>query len=81
MGLARRCARTAGIRLPLGEAAERIYERVIADDPPSARKDFSIVYRYLERLAAGKVDLDAHLDAEAEGESEKASGSTTTRTS
>jgi 3-hydroxyisobutyrate dehydrogenase len=51
MGLAMRCARTAGIQLPLGKAAEEIYERVIDDDPGNARKDFSVVYKYLERLA------------------------------
>ena len=67
MGLARRCASNAGVRLPLGEHAERIYERVIADDPTSARKDFSIVYRYLERVAAGEVSLNEPLDGEGVG--------------
>ncbi|KAF4604076.1 hypothetical protein EYR40_001259 [Pleurotus pulmonarius] len=51
MGLATGIAGSQGSPLPLGEAAERLYERVIEAEPELARNDFSSVYRYLEKLA------------------------------
>ncbi|TFK54810.1 hypothetical protein OE88DRAFT_1805234 [Heliocybe sulcata] len=51
MGLAANIAKATGVPLPLGEAAEKLYAHVIAEDPQLIRKDFSSVYRYLARCA------------------------------
>lgn len=48
MGLAADVAAGSGSPLPLGEAATRIYEQVIKEQPKLAHKDFSSVYRFLE---------------------------------
>ncbi|KAL0577900.1 hypothetical protein V5O48_004095 [Marasmius crinis-equi] len=52
MALATDAATTTGSPLPLGEAAESLYARVIQEDPELARKDFSSIYRYLSKAAA-----------------------------
>ncbi|KAG6869070.1 hypothetical protein C0993_003390 [Termitomyces sp. T159_Od127] len=49
MGLAKDIAKQKGSPIPLGEAAEELYGRVIKEQPDLARKDFSSVYRYLEK--------------------------------
>jgi len=49
MGLATHVANLSGSPLPLGEAAERIYEDVLKRQPELARKDFSSVYQYLSQ--------------------------------
>lgn len=51
MGLATEIASLSGSPLPLGEAAETIYEDVIKQQPELARKDFSSVYKYLHQAA------------------------------
>lgn len=48
MGLATQVAATTGTPLPLGQAAEAMYARVIEEQPELARKDFSSVYQYLK---------------------------------
>lgn len=48
MGLATDIAKQTKSPLPLGEAAESIYARVIKEQPALSRKDFSSVYRFLE---------------------------------
>ena len=50
MGLAIDIANTTKTPLPLGNAANDIYAEVIEDDPDTAEKDFSAVYRYLRLL-------------------------------
>lgn len=51
MGLATEIASTSGTPLPLGEAAASIYEEVLKRQPELAKKDFSSVYVYLDRIA------------------------------
>ncbi|KAK7440223.1 hypothetical protein VKT23_017165 [Stygiomarasmius scandens] len=51
MGLATNLSSLAGTPLPLGEAAERIYNQVIQEQPVLAKKDFSSVYQYLKKLS------------------------------
>jgi 3-hydroxyisobutyrate dehydrogenase len=51
MGLATDIASASGSPLPLGEAAECIYEEVLKRQPELARKDFSSVYQYLHQAA------------------------------
>ena len=51
MGLATEAADSLGCPLPIGEAAEKIYSDIIAEEPVYGNKDFSSVYQYL-RLAA-----------------------------
>ncbi|KAG5645884.1 hypothetical protein DXG03_005031 [Asterophora parasitica] len=48
MGLARDIANQTKSPIPLGEAAEEIYARVVKEQPALSRKDFSSVYRFLE---------------------------------
>ena len=50
MGLAIDIAAATKTPLPLGNAANEIYDEVIEDDPDTAEKDFSIVDRYLRLL-------------------------------
>ncbi|KZT74200.1 3-hydroxyisobutyrate dehydrogenase [Daedalea quercina L-15889] len=50
MGLAIDIAEATKTPLPLGSAAGEIYSEVIEDDPDTAEKDFSAVYRYLRLL-------------------------------
>ncbi|KAJ7771772.1 3-hydroxyisobutyrate dehydrogenase [Mycena metata] len=47
MGLASDIASKTGTALPLGDAARRLYEEMIKQQPELARKDFSSVYRFL----------------------------------
>ena len=51
MGLATDIASVSGSPLPLGEAAQSIYEEVLKRQPELALKDFSSVYRYLHEAA------------------------------
>lgn len=51
MGLATSIADLSDSPLPLGEAAQSIYEDVIKRQPKLARKDFSSVYQYLSRAS------------------------------
>lgn len=51
MGLATEVASLSGSPLPLGGAAETIYEDVLKRQPELGRKDFSSVYQYLNRAA------------------------------
>jgi 3-hydroxyisobutyrate dehydrogenase len=51
MGLATDVATRSGTPLPLGEAAQELYERVIREQPELSRKDFSSVYRFLRDAA------------------------------
>jgi 3-hydroxyisobutyrate dehydrogenase len=57
MGLATHVANMSGSPVPLGEAAERIYEDVLKRQPELARKDFSSVYQYLAAQDGKKVHL------------------------
>ncbi|KAG6832718.1 hypothetical protein H0H92_012290 [Tricholoma furcatifolium] len=50
MGLAKEVARGVKSAIPLGEAAEEMYGRVVREQPQLARKDFSSVYRFLEGI-------------------------------
>ena len=52
MGLASESAASVGIPLPTGAEAQRVYAEVISQSPELARKDFSSVYLYLEKLAS-----------------------------
>lgn len=54
MGLAKESAERTGVSLPLGAAAQEIYEEAIKEMPELAQKDFSSVYRYLEGLSVKK---------------------------
>ncbi|KAL5490203.1 hypothetical protein ACEPAI_5036 [Sanghuangporus weigelae] len=54
VGLAKESAERMGVSLPLGAAAERVYEAATKDLPELTRKDFSSVYRYLESLSMRK---------------------------
>ncbi|KAI5124323.1 hypothetical protein M0805_008930 [Coniferiporia weirii] len=49
MGLALESASRVGSALPLGTAARNIYGEMMESDPELVRKDFSSVYRYLEK--------------------------------
>ncbi|KAJ4488403.1 3-hydroxyisobutyrate dehydrogenase [Lentinula aciculospora] len=49
MGLASNVAALAGCPVPLGQTAEALYARMIEERPDLARKDFSSVYRFLEK--------------------------------
>lgn len=51
MGLATDIASTSGTPLPLGEAAASIYEEVLKRQPELAKKDFSSVYVYFDKIA------------------------------
>ncbi|KAF5373056.1 hypothetical protein D9758_001705 [Tetrapyrgos nigripes] len=51
MGLATNLSSLAGTPLPLGEAAECIYNQVIQEQPTLGKKDFSSVYQYLKNLS------------------------------
>ena len=51
MGLALESAELVRTALPLGRFAERVYREVVEKDPELARRDFSSVYKYLERLS------------------------------
>ena len=53
MNLALQAASAFNSPLPLGDAAKEIYAEV-ADQKDLARKDFSVVYRHLERLVQNK---------------------------
>ena len=48
MGLATEIGKQVESPLPLGEAAEKIYGRMIREEPALSRKDFSSVYVFLE---------------------------------
>ncbi|KAH9966449.1 3-hydroxyisobutyrate dehydrogenase [Russula dissimulans] len=48
LGLATGASKGLSSRLPLGEAAEKIYVEAVKGDAELAKKDFSSVYRYLE---------------------------------
>ena len=48
MKLASEAARRTGTPLPIGGAAERLYEKVLREKEDYRRKDFSVVYKYLE---------------------------------
>ena len=48
MGLATHIGKEVVSSLPLGEAAENIYRRMVEEEPVLARKDFSSVYKFLE---------------------------------
>ncbi|KAG7086686.1 hypothetical protein E1B28_002624 [Marasmius oreades] len=52
MGLATDIAATVGSPLPLGEAAESLYARVIQEEPDLSQKDFSSIYRYLSKASS-----------------------------
>ncbi|KAF9262206.1 3-hydroxyisobutyrate dehydrogenase [Marasmius fiardii PR-910] len=52
MHLASDIAAMVGSSLPLGEAAEGFYARVIQEEPDLAKKDFSSIYRYLNKAAS-----------------------------
>lgn len=54
MGLASESASLLGSPLPLGEAAQRIYEDVIRSTPELAGKDFSSVYKHLQAMSPEK---------------------------
>lgn len=51
MGLATGIAEKSQVPLPLGEAAQSIYSQSIDHQPDLARKDFSSVYQYLQKVA------------------------------
>lgn len=49
MGLAKATAKQNESPIPLGEAAEELYGQMIREYPELGQKDFSSVYRYLEK--------------------------------
>lgn len=51
MGLATQIGFLSGSPLPLAGAAEHIYASVVKEFPELASRDFSSVYKYLERAA------------------------------
>ncbi|KAJ3865070.1 NAD binding domain of 6-phosphogluconate dehydrogenase-domain-containing protein [Lentinula novae-zelandiae] len=51
MGLASNVAAMAGCPIPLGQAAEALYAQMIEEQPELARKDFSSVYKFLQKTA------------------------------
>ena len=65
MGLATEAGDMLGCPLPMGEAAEKVYEDAIECEPEHARKDFSSVYQYL-RAACDEESRKGRL-----GESER----------
>lgn len=50
MGLATEAGESSGSPLPLGEAAAQLYTKIIETEPELATKDFSSVYKYLQKL-------------------------------
>lgn len=50
MGLATEAGESTGSPLPLGEAATKLYMKIIESEPELATKDFSSVYKYLQKL-------------------------------
>lgn len=56
MGLASESAAAAGVALPTGAEAQRVYAEVIERTPELARKDFSSVYLHLEKLGRAKAN-------------------------
>lgn len=54
MKLATEIGSSTGTSLPLGKAAEEIYSAVIEKHADLARKDFSSVYKFLERQSGPK---------------------------
>lgn len=52
MKLATDIAAQTGSPLPLGEAAQGLYERAIEQQPELSKKDFSSVYRFLGTSSA-----------------------------
>ena len=52
MGLATDSASATDTPSLLGAAAQKIYEDAVRSDPALARKDFSSVYRYLEKMTS-----------------------------
>jgi len=48
LGLAMEISRGSGSRVPLAEAAERVYVEAVKRYPELSKKDFSSVYRYLK---------------------------------
>ena len=56
MGLAKDIANQQDNPLPLGEAAEGIYNQVVKNNPELAKRDFSSVYLYLKE-AGRKVKV------------------------
>lgn len=52
MGLATDSASAAKTPLLLGAAAQKIYEDAVKNEPELARKDFSSMYRYLEKMTS-----------------------------
>ena len=52
MGLATDSASATDTPSLLGAAAQKIYEDAVKSDPALARKDFSSVYRYLEKMTS-----------------------------
>ncbi len=53
MGLATEIAKKNNSALPLGEAAEALYDKAIQDQPELATRDFSSVYKYLQAKSQG----------------------------
>lgn len=53
MGLATEIAKKNNSALPLGEAAEELYEKAIQDQPELAARDFSSIYKYLRTRSQG----------------------------
>ena len=51
MGLAAEIAAKEKSALPLGLAARDLYSKVVSEEPSLARKDFSSVYKFLEKKA------------------------------
>lgn len=50
MGLATGSGKMLGVPLPLGEKAEGVYAEMLKTRPELAIRDFSSVYKYLEKL-------------------------------
>ncbi|KAJ8519898.1 hypothetical protein ONZ45_g3222 [Pleurotus djamor] len=59
MGLATALASNQGSPLPLGEATEEFYAKVVREAPELARKDFSSVYKYLAECTSTPTLLSA----------------------
>lgn len=53
MGLATEIAKKNNSAMPLGEAAEALYEKAIQDEPELAAQDFSSIYKYLRTRSQG----------------------------
>lgn len=56
LGLATEVSKSSGSPVPLGEAAESIYADAVKRYPELLKKDFSSVYRYLEKR--GRKDYE-----------------------